>query len=82
MSLKDKAAIVTGGNSGIGRAIVLALAREGANVVIDYVVDPDATEALEREIADLGDQCISVEADVSRIADLQKLVDAVVAKFG
>ena len=37
MLLKNKVAIVTGGNSGIGKAIVLALAREGANIVVDYV---------------------------------------------
>jgi glucose 1-dehydrogenase len=82
MSLKNKVAIVTGGNSGIGQAIVLELARQGANIVIDYVAHPEATAALEREIANLGNQSIGVEADVSKIADLQKLVDAAVAKFG
>jgi glucose 1-dehydrogenase len=82
MSLKKKVAIVTGGNSGIGQAIVLELARQGANIVIDYVAHPDATEALERQVAQLGDQCIGVDADVSKIADLQKLIDAAVAKFG
>ena len=44
MSLKGKVAIVTGGNSGIGKAIALELARQGANIVIDYVVHPEATE--------------------------------------
>jgi glucose 1-dehydrogenase len=82
MSLKNKVAIVTGGNTGIGQAIVLELAKQGANIVIDYVAHPEATEALEREVAGLGDQCIGVDADVSKIADLQKLVDAAVSKFG
>ena len=82
MSLKDKIAIVTGGNSGIGQAIVLELARQGARIVIDYLFHPEATEALEQQIAKLGDQAIGVKADVSRLADLQKLVDAAVAKFG
>jgi glucose 1-dehydrogenase len=82
MSLKNKVAIVTGGNTGIGQAIVLELAKQGANIVIDYVVHPEATEALEREVAGLGDQCIGVDADVSKIADLKKLVDAAVSKFG
>jgi glucose 1-dehydrogenase len=82
MSLKGKVAIVTGGNSGIGKAIVLGLARAGANIVIDYVVHPEATEALEQEVASLGDRSIGVDADVSRVEDLQKLVDAAVAKFG
>ncbi len=82
MSLKDKVAIVTGGNSGIGKAIALGLAKAGANIVIDYIADPDATEALEKEIVALGEQAIGVDADVSRVADLQQLVDAAVAKFG
>ncbi len=82
MSLKNKVAIVTGGNSGIGQSIVLALAQQGASIVIDYVVHPEATEALEQQIAKLGDQSIGVDADVSQTADLQKLVDAAVSKFG
>ena len=82
MSLKGKTAIVTGGNSGIGKAIVLGLAHEGANIVIDYVAHPDATEALEKQVADLGDQAIGVDADVSKVEDLQRLIDAAVKAFG
>ena len=82
MSLKNKVAIVTGGNSGIGQAIVVELARQGAGIVIDYVVHPEATAALGQEIAKLGGQSIGVDADVSKPADLQKLVDAAVGKFG
>jgi glucose 1-dehydrogenase len=82
MSLKNKVAIVTGGNSGIGQAIVLELARQGANIVIDYVAHPEAAEALERRIAGLGDQSIAVKADVSKLVDLKRLVDAAVKRFG
>jgi glucose 1-dehydrogenase len=82
MTLKDKVAIVTGGNTGIGKAIAVGLAKAGASIIIDYIADPAATEALEREIASFGDQAIGVDADVSRIEDLQRLVDAAVAKFG
>ncbi|MGO8797776.1 MAG: glucose 1-dehydrogenase [Roseiarcus sp.] len=82
MSLQGKVAIVTGGNSGIGRAIALGLARAGASIVIDYVADPAATDALEREIVALGDKAVGVDADVSRVDELQKLVDAAVAAFG
>jgi glucose 1-dehydrogenase len=82
MSLQSKVAIVTGGNSGIGQAIVLELARLGANVVIDYVAHPEATEALERQVATLGGRSIGVEADASRLADLQMLVDKGVSAFG
>jgi glucose 1-dehydrogenase len=82
MDLKGKVAIVTGGNSGIGAAIVLELAKQGANIVIDYVVHPEATEALEQQILALGDQAIGVQADVSQVADLQRLVDTAVQQFG
>jgi glucose 1-dehydrogenase len=82
MSLKDKVAIVTGGNSGIGQAIALELARQHANIVIDYVCHPEATEALEQQVGKLGDQSIGVEADVSKIPDLQMLIDKAVSAFG
>jgi glucose 1-dehydrogenase len=82
MTLDGKVAIVTGGNTGIGKAITLALADGGAKVVIDYIADPQATEDLEQQIARLGGKAAGVEADVSKVADLQKLVDAAVSSFG
>ncbi|HXV10096.1 MAG TPA: glucose 1-dehydrogenase [Burkholderiales bacterium] len=82
MDLKGKCAIVTGGNSGIGLAIVLELARQGANIVIDYVVHPEATEALERQVIALGDRAIGVQADVSKVEDLRNLIGAAVKAFG
>jgi NAD(P)-dependent dehydrogenase (short-subunit alcohol dehydrogenase family) len=63
-------------------AIVLALAEQGANIVIDYVSHPEATEELEQRVHKLGDQAIGVDADVSKVADLQRLVDAAVKAFG
>lgn len=82
MDLTGKVAIVTGGNSGIGAAIVLALAEAGAKVVIDYVAHPEATDALEKQIAALGDQSIGVDADISTVDGIQSLVDAAVKNFG
>jgi len=82
MSLNGKVAIVTGGNSGIGMAITLALAKQGAHVVIDYIAHPEATEELERQVCALGDCAVAVKADVSQMADLQTLVDAAVKSFG
>jgi glucose 1-dehydrogenase len=82
MTLEGKVAIVTGGNSGIGKAVVLGLAAAGANIVIDYVANEQATEDLERQVVALGDRAIGVEADVSKVDDLQRLIDAAVEEFG
>jgi glucose 1-dehydrogenase len=82
MTLKGKVAIVTGGNSGIGMAIVLAMAEQGAKVVIDYVANPKATEELEAKLSALGEQSVGVEADVSKVVDLQRLIDTAVKQFG
>jgi len=82
MLLKNKVAIVTGGNSGIGKAIVLELAKEGASIAIDYVSHPDATDELEKQIVALGGQAIGVDADVSKVADLELLIATTVKTFG
>jgi glucose 1-dehydrogenase len=82
MLLKNKVAIVTGGNSGIGKAIVLELAKRGANVAIDCVSHPEATEELEKQISLLGDQSIGVEADVSQLSELDRLIATTVKTFG
>ena len=82
MTLAGKVAIVTGGNSGIGKAVVLGLAAAGANIVIDYVANEQATEDLERQVATLGDRAIGVDADVSKVDDLERLIAAAVDAFG
>ena len=80
--LTGKVAIVTGGNSGIGAAVVLGLAEAGASVVIDFVAHPEATDELERKIAAMGDRAIGVNADISTVDGVQQLVDAAVKEFG
>jgi len=82
MSLKNKVAVVTGGNSGIGKAIVLELARQGANIVINYRSRPEDTAALEQQIAALGSHAIGVQADVSKVAELDRVIQAAVDKLG
>jgi glucose 1-dehydrogenase len=82
MQLENKTAIVTGGNSGIGEAIVRRLASEGANVVIDYVAKPDDAADLVKDITTAGGKAMGVEADVSRPTEIQKLIDAAVHEYG
>lgn len=82
MLLEGKSIIVTGGNSGIGESIVLAAAAEGANVVIDYVANPEETEGLVSTVEKLGGRAIGVKADVSTLSGVQALIDAAVSSFG
>jgi glucose 1-dehydrogenase len=82
MTLENKAAIVTGSDSGIGRAIALELARQGAAVTINYHKNADAADATLKEIADAGGKAQVIQADVSSVADIGKLVEGTVAAFG
>jgi NAD(P)-dependent dehydrogenase (short-subunit alcohol dehydrogenase family) len=77
MRLADKVAIVTGGGSGIGKAIAMAFVREGAQVVI---AGRDR-EKLERAAAEIGGDCLAVSADVSSAKGTEKLVSAAIEKF-
>ncbi len=82
MLLEGKSIVVTGGNSGIGKGIVLAMAKEGASVVIDYVAHEDATTALIAEVEQAGGKAVGVEADITRAADLKRMMQTAVDSFG
>lgn len=79
MSLKGKTALVTGGARGIGKAIALKLARQGANIaVLDMAAAPETI----KEIEALGVKAISVEANVTKLETVEKAVEHVIATFG
>jgi glucose 1-dehydrogenase len=82
MRLQDKVAIVTGASSGIGQAIAIRFAKEGAAVVVDYVGKPDAPSKTEEEIKRAGGKTIAVEADVSKPDQVLNLIESAVKAFG
>jgi len=82
MVLKGKSIVVTGGNSGIGKAIVLAAAAEGANVIVDYRMHPDYAAEVIAAAGRAGSRAVGVEADVSRTEDLHRIIRAAVENFG
>ena len=82
MLLKDQVALVTGGSRGIGKAIVLALAREGAKVAFVYRGNQDAATQLEQEVATAGGIAKAIQADVADAGAAESVVAGVLAEHG
>ncbi len=82
MNLAGKVAIVTGGSSGIGAAIVLELARQGASVVIVYHSHPEAAEKIAQEAKGYGARTLIVQANVGQVKEVRQLFDATLQEFG
>jgi NAD(P)-dependent dehydrogenase (short-subunit alcohol dehydrogenase family) len=80
-SLTDRTAVVTGGASGIGRALALLFAREGANVVVADI-DHHGNQDTARMIENLGGQALAVSCDVTRSEDVQAALTKTVERFG
>ena len=82
MKLKGQKALVTGGNKGIGKAIALAIAKEGADVFINYHTDEEGAQKTAEEIKALGRQAFAGQADVGKEADVQNLFKDAIEKLG
>jgi len=82
MRLREKIAVVTGASRGVGRAIALAYAREGANVVVNYASNEAAADQVVREIEALGRKAVKIQGDVSRKAEATAVVQAAKDHFG
>jgi 3-oxoacyl-[acyl-carrier protein] reductase len=80
--LKDKKAIVTGAGRGIGRAVALALAREGADVLVNYVSNSQAADEVVAEIEKLGRKALAVKVDVASSAETKSMVTRAVEELG
>ena len=82
MSLQGKNALVTGGSRGIGRAICLELARQGANVAVNYAGNAKAAEETVEACKALGVEAVAIQADVADAAACEAMVKEVIAAFG
>ncbi len=80
--LKGQSALVTGANSGIGLAVAIALADEGANVVVNYVSHPDAADDVVKQIESNGGNAIAIKADVSKEDEVQSMFQQMYDKYG
>ena len=80
--LKGQSALVTGANSGIGMAVAIALADDGANVVINYVTHPEDADAVVKQIENNGGNAIAIKADVSKEDEVQSMFQQMFTKYG
>ncbi len=82
MKLDNKVAVVTGAATGIGQAIAITMAREGASVVVDYVGKPGSADDTVHQIESAGGKALAVAADVSQPDQVANLVGQAVSTFG
>jgi NAD(P)-dependent dehydrogenase (short-subunit alcohol dehydrogenase family) len=80
--LKDKVALITGGDSGIGRAVALAFAREGADVVVSYLDEHEDAQETQRLIESAQRRCLLVPGDISKATHCRALVQKTIETFG
>jgi len=80
--LTGQPAVVTGANSGIGRAVALGLARAGADVAVNYITHPETAEEVVHEIEGMGRRAIALKADVSKEDDVERMFEDAIKQFG
>ena len=80
--LQDKRAIVTGGDSGIGAAVAIAFAREGADVAIAYLDEHEDAAEIKAEVEKAGRRCVLIPGDIQSVEHCKRIVDDTVAAFG
>lgn len=80
--LEGRVALITGSSRGIGRAIALEFAREGARICVNYFRSEDKAREVVEKIRSFGGEAIMVRADVSKLGDVRELVSKVVKRFG
>lgn len=80
--LQGQPALVTGANSGIGKAVALGLAKAGADVIINYVADPAAADDIAHQIEAMGRRAIAIKADVSNETEVEAMFAQAIQHFG
>ena len=80
--LAGKVAIITGADSGIGQAVAILFAKEGADVVVSYLCEDDDAKMTKKHVESYQQRCLLVASDLSEEANCQKLIDTAIAEFG
>jgi NAD(P)-dependent dehydrogenase (short-subunit alcohol dehydrogenase family) len=80
--LKDKIAVITGADSGIGRAVALAYAREGADVLVAYLSEHEDARETQRLVESAGRRCVLFAGDIGHAENCRKLIATAVKEFG
>lgn len=82
MNFKGKVVLVTGSSRGIGRSIAVKFAKEGASVIINYKSNESEAKAITEIISSYADDCMCIQADVSKEKDVKRMIDTIIEKHG